>query len=89
MQEALSTCLGEAEAPVLLSWILSMAADLQKDLRTGQGHCQEMTWDRGRVGEKHVKELGEMVPEGSGSISRTRGKVHSSAKAPSFEEVEF
>lgn len=85
----MSTCLGEVEAAVLLSWILSMAPDLQKDLRTGQGHCQEMSWDRERVGEKHLKELGEVVPQGSGSISRTRGKGHGSAKAPSFEEIEF
>lgn len=41
------------------------------------------------VGEKHLKELGEVVLEGSGSIFRKRGKGHGSAKAPSFEEVEF
>lgn len=89
MQEPLSTCLGEVEAAVLLIWISSMASDLQRDLRTGQGHYQEVSWDRGRAGEKHLKELGEVVLEGSGSISRTRGKGHGSAKAPSFEEVEF
>lgn len=89
MQEALSKYLSEVEAEIMLIWILSMASDLQKGLKTGQGHYQEMSLDRGRVGEKHLKELGEVVLEGSGSLSRTRGKGHGSAKAPSFEEVEF
>lgn len=73
MQEALSTCLGEAEAAILLIWILSMPSDLQKDLRTGQGHYQEMSWDRWRVGEKHLKAW----RSGAGRVrkhSRTRGK---------------
>lgn len=47
---SLSTCLGEVKAVILLIWILSMASDLQKDLRTGQGHYQDMSWDILRLG---------------------------------------
>lgn len=53
-----------------------MASHDQKVLRTGQGCYQEVSWDRGRVGEKHLKELGRVVAEG-----------HGPARAPSFEEA--
>lgn len=69
MQEALSKYLSEVEAEIMSIWILSMASDLQRGFKIGQGYYQEMSLDRGRTGEKHLKELGEVVLEGSGSLS--------------------
>lgn len=40
----------------------------------------EVGWDRGRVGEKHPKELEEVVMEGPGTVSRTTAWLSKGSK---------
>lgn len=81
MQEALSTCLGEVEAAVLLGWILAMAADLEgfKDRtrplpgdelgqRKGWGEAPERAWRDGARGvRKHFQDKRERTRLSKGS----------------------